>query len=255
MVADGAKGDPRGPTTAERVRTVLTRATAACLGTGDGSLRKCRVPHLLGSGDVAVSIRSENLYSSTGFAVPAVLELVDRGPARGPESVRAIVWLRGCARVATPQEVSTLLDVIAASNPDPALLDVGHEDTLILLSAESIVLADGTGASLVDRSQVLIAQPDPFSQVEQAWIEHLERHHRDMLERLRLHLPRGMRRGEIRLVGLDRYGLLVNTETQEGNLDHRIPFLVPVADEAGLCRALKSLMSHPCARGLHPRCQ
>lgn len=255
MVAYGAREDLRGPTTAERVRTVLTRTTAALLGTGDGPLRKCRIPHLLANGDVAVSLRNENPYSPEDSVVPAVLELLDRAPTRGRESLRAIVWLGGRARVAAPQELRPLLDVIAASNPDPALLDVGYEDTLVLLSAESVVLADGTGASLVDRAQVLIAQPDPFSRVEKAWIEHLERQHRDMVERLRLHLPRGRRRGEIRLVGLDRYGLLVNTETQDGNLDHRIPFFVPVTDEAGLCRALQSLMAHPCARGLHPPCR
>jgi hypothetical protein len=253
MVADGVKEDSRGPTTAERVRTVFTRATAASFATDDGPLRKCRVPHLLASGDIALSIRNENPYSPTGSAVPAFLELLDHAPGRGRASVRALVWLRGHARVAAPQQVRRLLDVIAASNPDPALLDVGHDDTLVLLSVESIALADSTGASLVDHSQVLAAQPDPFSRFEKAWLQHLEQHHGDMVERLRLHLPRGKRCGEIRVMGLDRYGLVVNTVVHERRRDHRIPFYTPVADEAGLCRALKSLMAHPCARGLHPR--
>jgi hypothetical protein len=253
MLTDGVKEDSRGPTTAERVRTVFARVTAASLAAGDGPLRRCRAPYLLESGDIALSIRNENLDGTASSAVPAILELLDHAPARGRASVRALVWLRGHARVAAPQQVRRLLDEIAASKPDPALLDVGHEDRLLLLSAESIVLADSTGASLVDHSRVLAARPDPFSRVEKAWLQHLEQHHGDMVERLRLHLPPGKRCGEIRLMGLDRYGLVVNTVVHEGRRDHRIPFYTPVTDEAGLCRALKSLMAHPCERGMHPR--
>lgn len=54
-------------------------------------------------------------------------------------------------------------------------------------------------------------------------------------------------------MGLDRYGLVVCTVAQEGCRDHRIPFYTSVTDEAGLCRALKSLMAHPCDRGMRPR--
>lgn len=249
----GIDMDHRGPSAAERVRTAFARATGANLAADDGPVRTCRVHHLLPNGVVALSIRSEIPLPATISTDPVILELVDHTAGAPRESLRALVWVRGRARIAAAQELRHILDVIAASNPDPALLDVGHTDTLLLLAPESIVLADDNGASLVDHSRVLQAQPDPFSRVEKAWLQHLEQHHRDMVERLRLHLPRGKRRGKIRLIGLDRYGLLVKTEEHEGHRDHRILFFSPVADEAGLCRALKSLMAHPYTGGLRSR--
>ena len=38
-----------------------------------------------------------------------------------------------------------------------------------------------------------------------------------------------------------------------GHWDQRVPFFVPVADEAGLWRAPQSFMAHPCNRGLRLR--
>lgn len=251
---DGVGKDSRGPTTAERVRTVFARATAASLATGNGPLRMCRVHHLLPNGEVALSIGNENPIPATGSTDPVVLELLDHSAGASRDSVRAIVWVQGRTRATTSAETRPILNTIAATNPEPALLDVGHTDALVILTAESIVLADHSGAALVDLTRLLAAQPDPFSHVETAWVQHLEQHHRDMVERLRLRLPRGKRRGAIRLIGLDRYGLLVKTESHEDSRDHRIPFLTPATDAASLCRALKSLMTRPCARGLHPRC-
>ena len=111
-------------------------------------------------------------------------------------------------------------------------------------------MADKTGASVIEPARVVKAQSDPVSHVEGAWIRYLE-HHPDMVERLRLRLPRGKRPGSIRIFGIDRYGLLVTVDTPEGVWEHRVPF--PVADEAGLCNALRALMAHPCARRLRPR--
>lgn len=62
------------------------------------------------------------------------------------------------------------------------------------------------------------------------------------------HYLRG-KRGEIRLMGLDRYGLVVNTVLHERRQDHPNPLLPRCCGQAGLCRALKSLMAHP----LRPR--
>ena len=90
---------------------------------------------------------------------------------------------------------------IAATNPDPGLLDVGCRDALVLLTVQSVVFADGTGAAVVDHADVRDAQPDPFCQVEVAWVHHLQAHHPDMVERLRLRLPRKARCGQVRLVG------------------------------------------------------
>lgn len=250
------KGDavtnPPGPTVAERVRTVCARSTRAHVVADGRPPAVCRVHHLLPGGSLALTVgNGSHLPAST--VAPVVLELLDHGPSTAGESVRALVWIRGGVRPAAPSEVRPLLDAIARINPDPALLDVGHDDRLLVLAVDSIVFADATGTALVDHPGVLAAQPDPFCQVECAWVHHLQRHHPDMVERLRLRLPRGTRRGRIHLVGLDRFGLQVRIEGAEGYWDHRIPFFTPVADDAALCRALRSLMAHPSAHGLRTR--
>lgn len=242
-----------GPTVAERVRTVCARSTRAHVVADGRPPAVCRVHHLLPDGSLALTVGNGSQLAVGDTVTPVVLELLDHGPSTAGESVRALVWLRGQIRRAAPRDVRPLLDVIAASNPHPALLDVGHDDLLLVLAVESIVFADSTGAAHVDHPTVLAARPDPFCQVEGAWVHHLQNHHPDMVERLRLRLPAGRRRGRIQLVGLDRYGLQVKTEGPEGHWYHRIPFFTPAADDIALCRALRSLMAHPSTQGLRAR--
>lgn len=235
-----------GPTVAERVRTVCARATRAHVVADGRPPAVCRIHHLLPDGSLALTVGNGSQLAVGDTVTPVVLELLDHGPSTIVESVRALVWIRGQVRPAAPSEVLPLLDAIARTNPDPALLEVGHDDLLVVLTVESIVFADSTGAALVDHSSVLAARPDPFCQVEWAWVHHLQKHHPDMVERLRLRLPRGTRRGRIYLVGLDRFGLQVRIEGPgpEGHWHHRIPFFTPVTDDVALCRELRSLMAH-----------
>lgn len=241
-----------GPTLAERVRTVCARSTRAQVVADGRPPVVCRVHHLLPDGFLALTVgNGSQLPAST--VSPVVVELLDHGASAAGESVRALVWISGQMQPAAASEVRPLLDAIARTNPDPALLDVGHDDLLLVLAVDSIVFADATGAAIVDHPTVLAARPDPFCQVERAWVHHLQHHHPDMVERLRLRLPRGTRRGRIHLVGLDRFGLQVRIEGPEGYRYHRIPFFTPVADDAALCRALRSLMAHPSTHGLRTR--
>lgn len=180
------------PTSAERVRTVLTRAAVAQVAgaspTGDTGPVPCPVHHLLADGSLAITVDCRSpLAAGTDAAV--VVELLDRAPHPTTQAVRNLVWVGGWIRPTTDREIRTVLDSIAATNPNPALLDVGHRDTMLPLTAESIVLADARGAEDVDIGAVLAARPDPFCHVEAAWTHHLERHHPEMVERLRIHLP------------------------------------------------------------------
>lgn len=236
------------PTSAERVRTVLARAAVvqvASAGMADHTTPvPCPVHHLLADGSFAITVDSRSSLA-TGPDSAVVVELLDLAAA---DAVRALVWVGGWTRRVTGAALAGVLDDIAAADPKSDLLDVGHRDTLLLLTVESIVFADATGAEDVDRGAILAARPDPFCQVEAAWVHHLEHHHPEMVERLRIHLPRNMRRGPIRLLGLDRFGLQVRVDGR----DLRIPFFTPAADDAALCRALRTLMGCP-LRGLRPR--
>ncbi len=241
------------PTPAERVRTICARAGTARLAADGAAPVTSPVHRLLACGQVAITVPNGSAIAARPAGTPVVLELLDHAPVTAAESVRALVWIRGRMRPASPTEVRPILDAIAATDPNPALLDVGHRDRLLICAVDSAVLADATGANAVDRCALLDARPDPFCQVEAAWVQHLEQHHGELLERLRLHIPRGMRRGRLRLLGLDRYGLQVRVEGHQGSWDVRVPFFSPVADSEALGRALRSLMGCPFTRGLRGR--
>ena len=238
------------PTAAERVRTVIARSTAAHVAAPSGPPAPCRIHHLLCDGTLALTLPRDAPLSKADPDEPVALELLDHGPVTVGDSLLALVWIRGALRVVPPGAIRSMILDIAATNPDPGLLDVGYRDALVLLTVQSVVFADSTGAAVVDHGDVRDARPDPFCQVEVAWVHHLQARHPDMIERLRLRLPRTARRGQVRLVGLDRYGLQLKTQDPEGHWDHRVPFFAPVSDEASLCRALRALMADPFARGL-----
>jgi hypothetical protein len=221
----------------------------------------------------------------------AVLELADYAPLPLREPVRSLVWIRGRLHRVSPSGVPALLDLIAAEYPHPALLQVqtpssapateegapeegtteeaaaaedGHQDgdgpddrdtryLLARLEIESVVVTDSTGAEAVDAAALLAARPDPFCEFESCWIRHLDADHRDVVARLAARLPARLRRGDIRPLGVDRYGLRLRVEGTEGDRDVRLPFRKPVDDVSGLGQAIRVLMGCPFVNGLRAR--
>ncbi|BBY06302.1 hypothetical protein MNVI_16200 [Mycobacterium noviomagense] len=82
---------------------------------------------------------------------------------------------------------------------------------------------------------------------------HLGSAHRDVVARLASKLPAPLRRGQVRPLGLDRYGVRLRVETAEGDRDVRLPFYKPVDDVTGLSQAIRLLMGCPFANGLRAR--
>jgi hypothetical protein len=243
---------PTGPTAAERVRTACARVAAALIVTDGAVPADCPLQHVLPDGTVALTVSRLSPIAAAPPGTSAVVELLDHATTEA-EAVRALVWIRGRIRPTAPDQLRTVLDLIASVNPDPALLDVGSDATLLILTVDSIVFADSAGAEAVSLAAFRHAQPDPFCRVESVWLHHLHHHHPEMINRLRLHLPRCLRRGRLQLIGLDRYGLAVRVAGPQQHWDRRIPFHAPVNDDAGLSRALRSLMHCPFAGGLTSR--
>ena len=54
--------------------------------------------------------------------------------------------------------------------------------------------------------------------------------HRDVVARLAAKLPGPLRRGRVRPLGLDRYGVRLRVEGDDGDHDVRLPFTNPVDD-------------------------
>ncbi|WP_326544749.1 DUF2470 domain-containing protein [Mycolicibacterium sp. ND9-15] len=256
------------PTTAERIRSACAKAGGAMLaveGCENGQPTEAPVHHLLGDGSFAITVPLDSaaaakaVSSGTG-GVQAVLEMTDYAPLPLREPVRSLVWIRGRLHGVAAGEVPALLDLIASEDPNPALLQVnsassdgdrGH--TLLRLEIDSVVVADSTGAEAVGVSTLLGARPDPFCAMESCWLQHMESAHREVVERLASRLPMSLRHGRVRPLGLDRYGVQLRVETDEGDHDVRLPFYKPVDDVTGLSQAIRVLMGCPFLNGLRAR--
>ena len=159
--------------------------------------------HLLDDGSFAITVPADGVLAgmvvASGTAgVQAVLEMTDYAPLPLREPVRSLVWIRGRLQSVPTAGRSSLLDLIAAEDPNPALLQVirshgrldGDTRFAVRLEVESVVVADATGAEAVGVSTLLEAQPDPFCAMESCWLQHIEAAHRDVVARLATRLPR-----------------------------------------------------------------
>ncbi len=254
------------PTTAERIRSTCVRAGGAMLAIEGVEPAASAVHHLLDDGSVAVTVPANGVtatmvLTSGAAAVPAVLEMTDYAPLPLREPVRSLVWIRGRLHAVSATATPALLDLLAASSPNPALLQVNTCDsadgdvplTLMRIEVESVVVADSTGAEAVGLSALLAASPDPFAVMESRWLQHLDAAHRDVIDRLADRLPTSLRRGRVRPLGLDRYGVRLRVENDDGDHDVRLPFARPVDDVTGLSQAIRILMGCPFLNGLRAR--
>jgi Protein of unknown function (DUF2470) len=248
------------PTTAERIRSTCVRADGALLGVDGAEPLSTPLHHLLRDGSVAVAIPVD----CDARGAQAVLELADYAPLPLREPVRSLVWIRGRLDRVPLSAVHGTLDRIAAEHPNPALLQVltpesgpvatgGPRYLLARLEIESVVVTDATGAEAVDVRTLLAARPDPLCAVESCWIRHLDTAHRDVVARLAARLPARLRRGDVRPLGVDRYGVRLRVESADGDRDVRLPFRQPVDDVTGLGQAIRVLMGCPFLNGLRAR--
>lgn len=254
------------PTTAERIRSACVRAGGALLAIEHDDPVPTPLHHLMDDGSVALAVPVER---AGGLARPisgsqALLELTDYAPLPLREPVRSLVWVRGHLQEVPPSETLDTLDLIAAECPNPALLGVdtprcaptdGEEPRYALLRLEiaSVVVTDATGAEPVSVGDLLEARPDPFCALESSLLWHLDTAHSDVLARLVSRLPAPLRRGHVRPLGLDRYGVRFRVESDDRDHDVRLPFHRPVDDMTGLSQAIRVLMGCPFINGLRAR--
>jgi hypothetical protein len=254
-----------GPTTAERIRSTCVRAGGALLAVDGAEPLTTPLHHLLGDGSFAVTVpvggvAAAHLVDCGAGGAQAVLELADYAPLPLREPVRSLVWIRGRLHEVPLPTVHGVLDRIAAEHPSPVQTSgsgpVADDDTRYLLARldiESVVVTDSTGAEAVDLRNLLAARPDPFCTFESCWIRHLDTAHRDVVARLAARLPARLRRGDVRPLGVDRYGVRLRVESPDGDRDVRLPFREPVDDLTGLGQAIRVLIGCPFVNGLRAR--
>jgi hypothetical protein len=246
------------PTTAERIRSACARAGGAILAVDGVDPETTRVHHLLPDGSFAVTLHVDGVAAATvanadDAGAQAVLELTDYAPLPLREPVRSLVWIHGRLQPVPEPAVRDLLDIVATEDPNPALLQVGSRYALLRLEIESVVVADATGAEAVGVAALLAARPDPFCAMESCWLRHIDSDHYDVIARLASKLPASLRRGRVRPLGIDRYGVRLRVENEDGDQDVRLPFRKPVDDVTGLSQAIRILMGCPFVNGLRAR--
>lgn len=260
------------PTSAERIRSACFRGQALLAIADSAEAARAEpvtapVCHLLADGSVVIAVPARDPVAEAAVAgVPAMLELTDHAPLRLRERVRALVWIRGQLQSVPAPEITPLLDQIAEVDPNPALLQVisprnpAQPDstdgsyTLLRLTPESAVLADTTGAESVAVDELLSARPDPFCAIEAHWLQHLDSAHPELIARLAgATLPPRLRRGQVRPLAVDQYGMWLRVEQTEADHDVRLSFPRPVADVLSLNRAVRALLGCPFLNGLQAR--
>lgn len=248
----------QGPSTAERVRSACARSTDAMLAIPASDPVPTALHHLRTCGDVVLGVSRDShavamAWQAGHGGLPAVLELADLAPLQLRERVRSLVWLRGTVHPVPASAERALAAEVAGESPQEALLDVGHSTALLRLRLHSAVVADSSGAEPVDVDALRLAAPDPFWQLEGAWLQHLHEDHPDVIDKLARRLPPQLRRGRVRPLAIDRYGVTLRVEGGDGDRDVRLPFSEPVHDFAGLSKAVRILVGCPFLNGLRSR--
>jgi hypothetical protein len=172
-----------------------------------------------------------------------MLELADPAPVALRERVRGLLWVIGSLTRPEPAMARRWAARVADVNPDPALLDVGHGLTVLLMRPGSMVVADGDGTAPLSPVELAAARPDPFCRFETSWLAHLEDEHPEVFRALARHLPPSLRDGRARPLGVDRCGFRLRVETDHGDHDVRLAWGREVATPADLCVALTDKMS------------
>ncbi len=217
----------KAPSTAERIRTTCARADRALLAVDGMEPVAVSLHDILRDGSFVIAVHCETPATATD--TNAVLELTDYAPVPLREPVRSLVWISGGLQPMPPH------------------------DTLVRLEVTSVVVADSTGAESVSLDALMAARPDPFCAMESRWLQHIEADHRELVDLLASRLPGSLRRGRANLLSLDRYGLRLRVETDNGDHDVRLPFPMPVDDVTGLNRGIRVLMGCPFLNGLRAR--
>jgi hypothetical protein len=234
----------RQPPAAERARTVATRPAAALhvVGTGAASVLAATTT---AAGDVLLAVPTDGgvlraLRSSPLGDVPARLTVTDRAPFPLRHPVRGMVQLTGWLLPVAEPDIAQLVLDFAETSPAEALFEVGLGAALVRLDLAEVQLEESGTCVDVDPDDFRAARPDVVSGAE---IE-LMAQQCQPLSRLSARVQRWAgRHDDVRLLGLDRFGVRFRVQGRSGCYDLRVPFDAPLDGVDGFGAAVDSLLT------------
>jgi hypothetical protein len=170
-----------------------------------------------------------------------VLEVADLPPAAGAPSLGR-VWVAGWAGALSGDAARAAAMAYAEVDPAPDLLDVGRGQTLHRVEVAEVRLEHAGTTFDVDPGEYAAATPDPLHPAEFDLLADLNDHHGAEVSGY-LRREFGARRGDARVVRVDRYGLLVRL----GSRLSRLTFPRPVRSRTELAALLHPVLCRRCA--------
>lgn len=249
---------PLAPSDAERARSIATRGgQAAVVGVGQTERVVPLLHHVHPDGAASLVLPDDHalvrrVREGHRSGLPAMLELTDFAPVTLREPVRGLLWISGWLLAPGPSQARRLALEVAEVRPHHRLLDVGHGATLLSLRPGSAVLADAEGSGPLAPSDLAAASPDPFCLLETAWLRHLDDTHPDVFASLARHLPPPLRRRSglgVRPLGVDRLGIRLRVEADDGDHDVRLAFQASAQTPEELRTQVRLLVGCPFRTG------
>ena len=238
------------PEPAERANSTLRRCARATLAL-DGATSDVALAHRSpDTADLWVALPMAHAETIPPGGVSARLEVLDvilGGAADG--RCRRVVVVDGRVRWSDPRDQRRAAPDIARDLPDTALLGVGADLALVRLRAERILLADSDGVTDIAPDDLATSGPDPFTDLEGLWLEHLNDPRCGVVPRLALRVCRCLPAERPLLVGIDRAGVDLEYEGRDDRTHlRRLPFAEACVTVADLGRQIRLLAGCPPAR-------
>lgn len=169
-----------------------------------------------------------------------VLDEITGGEAQG--RCRRVVVVDGLLEAPGVRAQRRAAADIAADLPDSVLLGVGTDIALARLRAENILLTDHDGVTAIAPDDLATTGPDPFTDLEGHWLEHLNDPRCHVVPRIAMRVCRCLPSQRPLLVGIDRAGVdLEITGRDDRILRQRLPFAEACTDVRGLGTQLRLL--------------
>ncbi|MFF1925960.1 DUF2470 domain-containing protein [Streptomyces sp. NPDC058221] len=232
--ADATTTGPTGPTDAELVRTVLSRATSLSLTTTGQTYDLIGLHSVSAQGQITLHPRPDTPLAQQAADAPlgslaALLEFTDIAPTPLRDRVRARVTVSGWL---TPAGGGALrLDTARVSLRTPA------------------------GATDVALDEMALAEPDPLAFEEAAMLTHMADSHEELMHDLLglagSRLPHGIIRSLP--LALDRHGITLRCEYESGHCDLQLLFPGIARDATDAGERIRQLLTAPrnCAHQHH----